>query len=204
MDFPKAAGWVSSPWHCCREPGTVAQNFFQSTQVICGRAGKKPGYLHSAARTLLTIRRSESTSLLHIINKPLNPSSEGGSRIALYKSGVVSSEIVYQLASNPGFSCCLFKNSQPCFSAMNFQKIGKTPHGMSKIFISAVFAANPWKDWMSDCTMTVFWFYHIPSRKLFSSKVNNRRKKFAVKIFIFCHESLVLKCWKNTLCFHCF
>lgn len=110
VDSPMVAGWVSSPCYCCREPGAMAQNFFQSTQVTLGRAGKKQGYLHSAARTLIAIRISESTSLLHIINKPLNPNLERGSKIALYKSGVVSSEIVYQLASNPGFGCCLFKN----------------------------------------------------------------------------------------------
>jgi len=71
------------------------RKLFQSTQAILRRPGKKPGYLCFAVRTLLVISVSESTSLLGIINKPLNPSSEGGSRIALYKSGVVSSEVIY-------------------------------------------------------------------------------------------------------------
>lgn len=47
---------------------------------------------------------------------------------------------------------------------------------MSEIFISAVFPANPWKDWTNDCAMIIFHFYHFPSRKLFSSKVNKRGK----------------------------
>lgn len=89
----------------------MGQSCYQSTQVILGKAEKKPGCLHTAARALLVLITNESTSLLHFVNKSLNPSLEGGSRITLYKSGVVSSEIVYQLASNPGFSCSLFKNS---------------------------------------------------------------------------------------------
>lgn len=93
------------------EPGTMGQSCYQSTRIILGRAGKKPGCLHNAARALLVLIINESTLLLCIVNKSLNPSLEGGSRIALYKSGVVSSGIVYQLASNPGFSCSLFKNS---------------------------------------------------------------------------------------------
>lgn len=111
VDFPKELGWVSSPKHCCRKPGTMGQSCYHFTQVIIGRAGKKPGCLLTAARALLVFIINENTSLLHIVNKSLNPSLEGGSRIALYKSGVVSSGIVYQLASNPGFSCSLFKNS---------------------------------------------------------------------------------------------
>jgi len=58
---------------------------------------------------LLVIRISKSTSLLHIVNKPLNLNSEGENKIALCKSGVVSSAIVYQLASNAGFSSACLK-----------------------------------------------------------------------------------------------
>lgn len=89
----------------------MGQSCYQSTQGILGRAGEKPGCLHNAARALLVLILNKSTSLLYIVNKSLNPSLEGGSRIALHKSGVFSSGIVYQLASNPGFSCSLFKNT---------------------------------------------------------------------------------------------
>lgn len=70
----------------CPHPAAAAESlelWSKILPVILERAGKKPRYLLSSDMSLLVIRINGSTSLFGIINKTLNPPSEGGSRTAL-------------------------------------------------------------------------------------------------------------------------